>query len=366
MFLGIQSQCLTDDGVAFCIRGDVRTFRAINDGHNPSLLWRLKRALPRCLFGLRLVRDVDLRDPALAAQEFYEALRPKLLEFPYDFTSGANETGYGTDVAAAYSEFNRLLAINIDADEEDQVGNVLYGGFDFGVTWPDVYLAHKYESGWRVSDFIGMHLYHLPHNADENTIYHHRQVRAALPADLQDKPIWATEFGLDVNGQEGEGWSGPTWGWTPQQYAAWLEETAALLSDVEHGIVFLGEETDPKWRSWRIVGHDVIADAMARANKAEDKRWEGIVAEHVFLFGFKDLADRLGAAVVGEPIEDQWAKYVNPLGMAPRKVVKQRTTTGYMQTEEVPADSGNWRSPQFFDDVGSRPKAEGPAKGVII
>ena len=275
-YLGAQGQVLSREGLEWLIRADVRTYRMI-DAANVPLLWELKAALPKCTIGFRLVRNIDLSDPAKAARDFWNALAPKLAEFPFDFCSGANETGYHSDDSVAYSEFNRLLAAFV----HDKFPRMLYGSFDWGVCWPDVALVRDgdYDAGLVDGDFLAMHLYHLPDNEDANTIYHHRHVRAALPKGLVDKPIWATEFGLDYQGRAGDGWSGPTWGWTPERYAEWIEATAATLTDVEHGIVFLSEETDPTWASWRVVGHNVIADAVARANKAEDKRREQTMLE---------------------------------------------------------------------------------------
>ena len=59
-----------------------------------------------------------------------------------------------------------------------------------------------------------------------------------------------------------------------------------------------------------------------------------------FLFGFKVLADKLGPAVVGEPIEGQWTMMTGV-----RQVVLQRTTKGYMVTEQY---LGLWREAMFL------------------
>lgn len=253
------------------------------------MLWKLKTALPKCKVGFRLVRDIDLSEPSRAARDFWTALAPKLAEFPFDFCSGANETGYHADDSVMYSEFNRQLAALVHA----AYPAMIYGSFDFGVCWPDVALVADgdYDAGLVYGDFLAMHLYHLPDNEDANTIYHHRHVRAALPAGLKDKPIWATEFGLDWKGRAGDGWSGPTWGWSPDRYGEWLHTTAWELADVEHAIIYLSEETDPTWASWGVVGHNVIADWIAQANKREDKRKETPVAVYTFPQGFDSYAE---------------------------------------------------------------------------
>ena len=284
MLLGIQSQRLDRDVLAFAIRARVASFRAINDAHNPELLREMRAALPDCKFGLRLVRDVDLSDPDQAAFDFLDALRPKLLEFPYDFVSGANETGYHAGNADAYSQFQVTLSNQLRFGSSDQIGRVLYGGYDFGVTWPDVALIDKYRPGLRACDMLFLHAYKLPHNSDENTIYHHRHVRAALSPELRHMPIWYSEFGLDANGNAGDGWSGPTWGWTPERYADWLKARAKELTDVEMGIIFLCGRTDPIWASWDILGHDVIADAIREVNE------EGTTVAYQYL-GFKGYAE---------------------------------------------------------------------------
>jgi len=282
--LGIQTQTLNRKVVDFCLRAKVGVFKAI--GPPPvDLLQELKAALPNCKFIYRPYFETQpLDNPIRRAQEAVDAAMSHLSQFPYDYTELYNETGLW-DEAYDYITFTieaaHLLAM---AGQKLLAYSFAWGnpcGFveepyeDDPARWLDGLRRHwaPYCEGLRAVKAIGgglaLHQYRIPDQDDKFSILRHRLVRRVLPDDLKDIPIWLTEFGLDDKAYPASsGWSGSSWDWTPERYATWLIKTArAIGKEVAGATIFICGT--PDWWSFDILGHPVIADAIAQVSEEE-------------------------------------------------------------------------------------------------
>ena len=98
------------------------------------------------------------------------------------------------------------------------------------------------------------------------SVRRHELVRQVLPADLKDIPIHLGEFGLDKAGGSDNGWRGPSWNWTVEQYAAWLVQICGAIGKGVDTAAMFGCGMRPDWWSFETLDQPKIADAIRLVN----------------------------------------------------------------------------------------------------
>lgn len=210
-------------------------------------------------------QKLDLKESDRFADDLLRRLDSSQVRDYIYAVEGYNETGLWDD-GPLYSEWTKQFAKRM---RREGLKSIAYN-FSTGNP-PEMWLWKDYLEGLAESDFLGLHEYGAPSVLSDKgwQSLRYRKVYEEFPRELQNKPLFITECGIDsgnIGVLPNKGYK--YFGMGDETYTSQLNELADEWDkdQVECGFVFCCGSRDPAWGTFDTSHNKSLAIAISKRN----------------------------------------------------------------------------------------------------